>query len=76
MFSLYFLNDSDPELVFLTDGASKGVMQMLNTIIRGEGDGVTANLLSLLIKLYFYSYKLSLLGYFRISHVGILSPFK
>lgn len=32
--------DSDPELIYLTDGASKGVMQMLNTIIRGEGDGV------------------------------------
>ncbi|KAF2301665.1 hypothetical protein GH714_028556 [Hevea brasiliensis] len=31
---------SDPELIFLTDGASKGVMQILNTIIRGEGDGV------------------------------------
>ncbi|KAJ6890150.1 hypothetical protein NC651_023831 [Populus alba x Populus x berolinensis] len=31
---------SDPELIFLTDGASKGVMQILNTIIRGESDGV------------------------------------
>ena len=31
---------SDPELIFLTDGASKGVMQMLNTIIRNEKDGV------------------------------------
>ncbi|KAF2307037.1 hypothetical protein GH714_024367 [Hevea brasiliensis] len=31
---------SDPELIFLTDGASKGVMQILNTIIRGDGDGV------------------------------------
>ncbi|KAI3934138.1 hypothetical protein MKW98_027348, partial [Papaver atlanticum] len=31
---------SDPELIFLTDGASKGVMQMLNTIIRGEKDGI------------------------------------
>ncbi|KAG5522084.1 hypothetical protein RHGRI_034328 [Rhododendron griersonianum] len=31
---------SDPELIFLTDGASKGVMQILNTIIRGEGDGI------------------------------------
>ncbi|KAK6252490.1 hypothetical protein QUC31_014210 [Theobroma cacao] len=31
---------SDPELIFLTDGASKGVMQILNCIIRGEGDGV------------------------------------
>ncbi|XP_021647813.2 glutamate--glyoxylate aminotransferase 2 isoform X3 [Hevea brasiliensis] len=33
---------SDPELIFLTDGASKGVMQILNTIIRGDGDGVRA----------------------------------
>ncbi|KAI8021005.1 Glutamate--glyoxylate aminotransferase 2 [Camellia lanceoleosa] len=33
---------SDPELIFLTDGASKGVMQILNTIIRGEQDGVRA----------------------------------
>ncbi|KAF5945152.1 hypothetical protein HYC85_015380 [Camellia sinensis] len=31
---------SDPELIFLTDGASKGVMQILNTIIRGEQDGI------------------------------------
>ncbi|XP_023522116.1 glutamate--glyoxylate aminotransferase 2-like isoform X2 [Cucurbita pepo subsp. pepo] len=31
---------SDPELIYLTDGASKGVMQILNTIIRGEGDGI------------------------------------
>ncbi|XP_047318808.1 glutamate--glyoxylate aminotransferase 2 [Impatiens glandulifera] len=31
---------SDPELIFLTDGASKGVMQMLNTIIRGPHDGI------------------------------------
>lgn len=31
---------SDPELIFLTDGASKGVMQILSTIIRGESDGV------------------------------------
>ncbi|KAF7829322.1 glutamate--glyoxylate aminotransferase 2 [Senna tora] len=31
---------SDPELIYLTDGASKGVMQILNTIIRGQGDGV------------------------------------
>ncbi|KAI3452686.1 hypothetical protein Pfo_009350 [Paulownia fortunei] len=31
---------SDPELIFLTDGASKGVMQTLNTIIRGTGDGI------------------------------------
>ncbi|KAE8648708.1 hypothetical protein Csa_008240 [Cucumis sativus] len=31
---------SDPELIYLTDGASKGVMQILNTIIRGAGDGI------------------------------------
>ncbi|KAM5567974.1 glutamate--glyoxylate aminotransferase 2 [Rosa sericea] len=31
---------SDQELIFLTDGASKGVMQILNAVIRGEGDGV------------------------------------
>jgi hypothetical protein len=31
---------SDPELIYLTDGASKGVMQMLNAIIRNERDGV------------------------------------
>ncbi|CAN6196633.1 unnamed protein product [Urochloa humidicola] len=31
---------SDPELIYLTDGASKGVMQMLNTIIRNEKDGI------------------------------------
>ncbi|KAH7675527.1 Gamma-glutamyltransferase protein [Dioscorea alata] len=31
---------SDPELVFLTDGASKGVMQMLNTIIGSNKDGI------------------------------------
>ncbi|CAA0826950.1 Glutamate--glyoxylate aminotransferase 1 [Striga hermonthica] len=31
---------SDPELIFLTDGASKGVMQILQAIIRGEGDGI------------------------------------
>lgn len=31
---------SDPELIFLTDGASKGVMQILQTIIRGQGDGI------------------------------------
>ncbi|XP_061991292.1 glutamate--glyoxylate aminotransferase 2 [Rosa rugosa] len=31
---------SDPELIFLTDGASKGVMQILNAVIRGAGDGV------------------------------------
>ena len=31
---------SDPELIFLTDGASKGVMQILNCVIRGAGDGV------------------------------------
>lgn len=31
---------SDPELIFLTDGASKGVMQILQSIIRGSHDGV------------------------------------
>ncbi|GAB2280502.1 Glutamate--glyoxylate aminotransferase 2 [Dionaea muscipula] len=31
---------SDPELIYLTDGASKGVMQILNTIIRGNKDGI------------------------------------
>ncbi|KAK4792354.1 hypothetical protein SAY86_022789 [Trapa natans] len=31
---------SDPELIYLTDGASKGVMQLLNAIIRGQGDGI------------------------------------
>ncbi|KVI05774.1 Aminotransferase, class I/classII [Cynara cardunculus var. scolymus] len=34
------IGDSDPELIYLTDGASKGVMQMLQTIIRGNGDGI------------------------------------
>ncbi|KAK9027720.1 hypothetical protein V6N11_067543 [Hibiscus sabdariffa] len=31
---------SDPEFIFLTGGASIGVMQILNCIIRGEGDGI------------------------------------
>ncbi|XP_009105727.1 glutamate--glyoxylate aminotransferase 2 isoform X2 [Brassica rapa] len=31
---------SDPELIFLTDGASKGVMQILNCIIRNQKDGI------------------------------------
>ncbi|KAF3325466.1 glutamate--glyoxylate aminotransferase 2 [Carex littledalei] len=31
---------TDPELIFLTDGASKGVMQMLNALIRNENDGI------------------------------------
>ncbi|GER54815.1 alanine aminotransferase 2 [Striga asiatica] len=31
---------SDPELIFLTDGASKGVMQILQAIIRGPADGI------------------------------------
>ncbi|XP_068637318.1 glutamate--glyoxylate aminotransferase 2-like isoform X2 [Aristolochia californica] len=31
---------SDPELIFLTDGASKGVMQMLKAIIRNQKDGI------------------------------------
>ena len=32
--------NSNPELIYLTDGASKGVMQMLNTVIRNDKDGV------------------------------------
>lgn len=31
---------SDPELIFLTDGASKGVMQILQAVIRGSSDGI------------------------------------
>ncbi|KAL0327290.1 UNVERIFIED_CONTAM: Glutamate--glyoxylate aminotransferase 2 [Sesamum angustifolium] len=31
---------SDPELIFLTGGASIGVIQILNTIIRGAHDGI------------------------------------
>ncbi|GAA0168092.1 transaminase [Lithospermum erythrorhizon] len=31
---------SDPELIFLTDGASKGVAQILNAVIRTESDGI------------------------------------
>jgi glutamate--glyoxylate aminotransferase len=31
---------SDPENIFLTDGASKGVAQVLNALIRDEKDGV------------------------------------
>uniref|UniRef100_A0A0D6R2C2 Aminotransferase class I/classII large domain-containing protein n=1 Tax=Araucaria cunninghamii TaxID=56994 RepID=A0A0D6R2C2_ARACU len=31
---------SNPDLIFLTDGASKGVMQILNTIIRNDKDGI------------------------------------
>ncbi|KAG9160572.1 hypothetical protein Leryth_020721 [Lithospermum erythrorhizon] len=31
---------SDPELIFLTDGASKGVAQILNAFIRSESDGI------------------------------------
>lgn len=38
------MNYSDPELIYLTDGASKGVMQILQTIIRGPGDGVNISL--------------------------------
>jgi hypothetical protein len=36
----YVCDGRDPELIFLTDGASKGVMQMLNALIRNENDGV------------------------------------
>jgi hypothetical protein len=32
---------SDPENIFLTDGASKGVAQVLNALIRDEKDGVS-----------------------------------
>lgn len=40
-YSLLFCSlSSDPEVIFLTDGASKGVMQILSTIIRGDRDGV------------------------------------
>ncbi|KMZ74771.1 Alanine aminotransferase [Zostera marina] len=31
---------SNPEHIFLTDGASKGVMQILNAIIRNKNDGI------------------------------------
>ncbi|KAH9318805.1 hypothetical protein KI387_020574, partial [Taxus chinensis] len=31
---------SDPDLIFLTDGASKGIMQILNTVIRDKNDGI------------------------------------
>ena len=34
------VENSNPELIYLTDGASKGVMQMLNTVIRNDKDGV------------------------------------
>jgi hypothetical protein len=34
------LGCSDPETIFLTDGASKGVQQVLNALIRNEKDGV------------------------------------
>lgn len=37
---VHLINYSNPELIFLTDGASKGVMQILNTIIRDDKDGV------------------------------------
>ncbi|CAN1161314.1 hypothetical protein LINPERPRIM_LOCUS1796 [Linum perenne] len=37
--SLYKLM-RDPELIFLTDGASKGVMQIFSTVIPGDGDGL------------------------------------
>ncbi|CDY12474.1 BnaC07g13140D [Brassica napus] len=36
----YLSYHNDPELIFLTDGASKGVMQILNCVIRGAGDGI------------------------------------
>ncbi|KAK9117249.1 hypothetical protein Sjap_016196 [Stephania japonica] len=31
---------SDPEFIFLTGGASVGVMQILNAVIRGDSDGI------------------------------------
>lgn len=34
------MGGSDPETIFLTDGASKGVQQVLNALIRNEKDGV------------------------------------
>lgn len=52
------LFDSDPELIFLTDGASKGVMQILNTVIRGPSDGVIDNLIW--IEQISFSYSLSI----------------
>ena len=42
---------SDPELIFLTDGASKGVMQLLNVIVRGEKDGVCSIFSTCLVEL-------------------------
>lgn len=47
------LNDSDSELIYLTDGASKGVMQILQTIIRGQSDGVLDIFLSIKLNIFF-----------------------
>ncbi|KAL3511327.1 hypothetical protein ACH5RR_030728 [Cinchona calisaya] len=44
---------SDPELIFLTDGASKGVMQILNATIRGEVYSATISLLDSTLVPYF-----------------------
>jgi hypothetical protein len=46
---------SDPELIYLTDGASKGVMQMLNAIIRNGRDGVWLSLKSRIFPPNFYA---------------------
>ncbi|KAL8161630.1 hypothetical protein V2J09_013119 [Rumex salicifolius] len=50
---------SDPELIFLTDGASKGVMQILNAIIGSQNDGV---ILVPVPQYPLYSATISLLG--------------
>jgi alanine transaminase len=34
---------SDPECIFLTDGASDGIKRILNLLIRDENDGVTGS---------------------------------
>jgi hypothetical protein len=46
---------SDPELIYLTDGASKGVMQMLNATIRNGRDGVWLSLKSRIFPPNFYA---------------------
>jgi mannose/fructose-specific phosphotransferase system component IIA len=47
------LGCSDPETIFLTDGTSGGVQNVLNLLIRTEKDGVSFNLL-LVVALCFY----------------------
>ncbi len=44
---------SDPETIFLTDGTSSGMQNVLNLLIRNEKDGVSFNLL-LVVVLSFY----------------------